>query len=860
VTESRENSSLLAVNSQTYEPPVLTVDPSVDHAKLIEIANQMALKNRANEGKTTKFGPVTVEDTPLKRDLLIDESKGIETSLTEAETAEEEYGISFDRDPEQGFINEFNKPGLRFDANRSNNNYIEIKKKIIESYPGADVLKLASPVDGAAIAVKLPEMDGYQLFDSDRATTLSDWAEGAGYLANTENLLSLVNVLATKNLGLFMRTLTSGLSGGAGKAIDEGIEYLRGYQSDPIEDIFQNDVVPAVLAGVIGESAAAPISRSAKVIQGSGFVKDLTDQEKKVIRIFDEAKVLGPTPGQIVPFTSAMEAQAVATDRRSEQYSIAQARQGLEDLLRLKNAVGGSELTDDVLDQVVEKSIADLKTVVEASKYVTREQGGNALKAGKEAFTHNYSEHLNRKYGKADLSGTNSEFSMQSLDNLAKNIREGVTLPRAGRAADDSPIQLRKYSPRFNEELNKILRGANYIRDDANSTALQKLRVLRTNFFELKTPKPGERMTHENREAAKVWAELTKTMENPSAGSNDFKILLKAANMSNRRYESILEVADIATITKQTNPGKLTNLVQPGNSYTLRTMKRVMPAGDWKVFNDSYKTQILNDPKNIRKTFDKFATDPEALNVMFTKSEQINLLKLSDGVNTLENTISRVKGSRLGSDKRARELVTTGSVDSIKELLNVSEGGKNGRLGRSMRDAVIDEIMDTSREIRKGTLVVDGKKAINKIQELKQLGVLDAVMLPQEAKALEDRELMYSMFMPNPDVGAKLQAAQIVSQMGSVFNPAELVSGVPVWSALQKTLQGVSALTQNYIFGRILLSEAGQRAIRGVGSDKELDVTGIRLASNLVSHVLSQMGQDNISLKREKDKSIKKSD
>ena len=793
----------------------------------------------------TKWGPVTIGPrTPLGLDLIGDEAREIETQLSNAELGEAQTGYKFQRDGETGLINEFNKPGLRFDANRSHDNFTEIKSKILSSYPTAEVLRFDHPVNGSAIGIKLPNEEGMRLFDNDSVTTFSDIAEGAGYLLNYENLAAIASSLATKNMGTFMRMFSGGVAGSAGRAVDEGIEHIRGYQSDPIDDIFFSEVLPAGAAGVLGEALVAPVTRLAKVPRLKGFIKELSETEKRGVRTFKEAEVYGPSPGTLIPFLSAAEKQAVATDRSAKLVALKQAESGYNDLTRMRNRIEAPDrITDEELDKIVEDSVGSLKDLLVGTRDWTREAGGRALQQGKKNFKTNYSKHLTRKFDRADDAAKGAIFDIEQTQDIIDTILTGTGLTDA---TTGDKILIDELSPAFRKELGKIKASTRLIAKRGGAEGNKQLRELRTRFFELKEPKPGERHTNENRLAGQVWNSLTEVMNTPIGGRADFALLQKSANLSNSRYESILEVTNIARVTKETEPGKLLDMIQPGNSYSLRTMKRVMPAADWETFTRSYHTKLIRDPTKIRAEIEKFKSDPESLKTMMTPSEQKNLLELGDGITSIEKSVKEIKHNKLGRRARAREVIQNGNVDTIETLLEKS-GGKDGDFGKSLRSAVIQSIQDSAEVIQKGYTGIRPEQAIAKIRKLEQNGILQAVMTPTEIEGLKSRQIMYSLFMDTPDTGASLQAAQIISNLTSVFSLAELTKGKWVFSALHKSFSGASSLAKNWLVGSILLSPAAQRAIIGAGG-RELDVTTMRILSGITTHAahraLNQANED----------------
>ena len=812
-----------------------------------------------------------------------EEAHEIGTSLSEAEIAEAQFGGRFDRDRDTGLITEFNDPRLRFDAMRSHEKFVEIADKITAKYPGSEIVRLEDPVNGTAIALRLPGEETFMLFDSDRVATFSDWAEAGGYIANLEVGTAVAATLATKNLSFLTRVPTMSLAGGAGAALDESLEHFRGYQSDPIDDIFASNVVPAMVAGALGEVVTAPANVAAKKLR-KPWRKSLTDEEKRGKAQFsptpggiefsiDNSDVLGPFPGAFEPTSGAMERMAISIDRVARLKQAKQAADAINDLESFKTHIdaNASGLTDSDVNALAEAAIAEFKSAVVGAKELSREAGGRGLGRGYVAFKKIYSTHITRKYARADAEAVGAKFSSIGAKDKADEVLEGtvaagtktvttpasvVVMPGArGRVTLRTPatsttvpadIQLQDLTPEFRKQLDK-LRAMPDIVMDGKDPAAEQMRQLRTNFFELKTPKPGERYTPENRLAEQIWEELTKSMENPTAGGLNYRVRLKAANLANSRYERIIEVGEIARIGKEYNPGRLMEMVRVGNAFPLRTLKRVMADEHWQEFNQAWKTQLLRSGKNIRKTLEEFDTDPEALEVMLTPSEVINFKEIGDNIARIEEVVNKVKTSVLGRSNNPKEILNTGNIDTIEELI-AAGGGKNSKTGKSLRWSVIDSIIDSAHKLYEGKTNMNARAAIAKIDSLKKSGVLEAVMLPEEVRGLENRALMYSLFAKLPDAGASIKAAELGSKIGSALNPVKLLgftkaNPIPIFSALGKTLEGMSDKLQQRFVGALLMNETAQKIIES-RSISDIDITALRLIANITAQTAAQVIND----------------
>lgn len=734
--------------------------------------------------------------------------------------AESKLGMPLKRD-ESGALDEFNVPSVRFDTSKSTN-LSSVVDKLSNKFPEATITILDEPVGDERVVITIPGSQPV-LLDSDEAFSVSDMADVAGSLLTAETLGSIMGAIRTRGLSLVKRAVGLGAGGAAGRSVDLGVEAARGYDVGEMDDIFA-DVGLSFGLGVAAEPVASGIGRGARFVSGKGAIK-LNQDDAAAIRSFKDANVRGPSVGQIHPAAQKMEAQAAQTSKSVQDYRINQMRDALEALKRDAAEVGSISNLDDAHVHRLFNSVKDEMRVLIEHGNVSPEIAGKALVKGRKAFKAASRELLDRKYSAALEAGADAKFSISSLKKLAGDIDRGVAArgePKVvGRRINAnlaqvevtkaSDVQLQKTSSDLKSAIDDILSMEKEVMAYDGKSGFEQLKTLRTRLFDIKNATIDGKETIQNRFAGQLWDELTRIIDNPSGGSDKFKMLIRAANMSNRRIERIMSLDDVIKISRETNPGLLgQNMVQPGKAFSLRTLKRIMPKEQWGKFTDGYYTGLLNDPSTIESSLNKFNKDKSALRVVLSENEENTLRSYGrewKSLTSLQDTIH----AQSQSYQRVSHLVNSGNTKQLELLLNKG-GGKESAIGRSLRVGVFKQIMDKGAKVEKGRHVINANSALAEIKRLKNSGVLETIMTPRDIAILENREIMLSILPTSADAGAAIRGAELVSDATGILEapivPKKAVTGF---------IRGVTGIARNAFVGNILISEKGARYLLGAG-------------------------------------------
>lgn len=772
---------------------------------------------------------------------------------TEASGLEQRFGAPLKR-TEEGRVAELDRPGVRFDVARSAALQDRIAK-LRDKFPNTEIEVVDDPDGNTVVGLREPGQDEFVLLDSDQVFSLSDVADIAGVTLGPDAVTQIAAAIATRGRSLVKRVATQVFAGGIGRALDVGIEAGRGFESRDLDEIFR-DVSIVGLAGGTGELLAALPRRGVRGALGQGVV-ETSPEEQAAITTMREGGVRGPTLGQISPLAERMEMQSAQTSKPLQQFRLGQTGDALRDIKAVRDAVGNvDDLSDDELVEVVNRMKDDLFRIV-TDVDISPEKAGRAITAGRKEFKRVWRGFVGRRYDRALAEGENATFDLSPARSVAKDARKGVT--GRGKAteeeltgADGLPltddlnnpivptkehrVQIRKLRGELKEAVDDLLALDPDVRAFEGNSAFEQVKELRTRFFDVKNATVDGKETIDNRLAGRIWDALTEVMQNPVSGNPRFRLLLRSANAANRRFERILEIADIAKIAKTTDPGSLVdNLAKPGKAFTLRTLKRVLPDEAYDKLQRGFKAKLLRDPDSIETTLNGFRKDREALSLLLRPGEVQEMERLAVAYKRFQaSAVQKAVRSQARAADRVRTIIREGDAEDLANIVDKA-GGKNSSLGRALGAGTVQFVLDAAEKTVKGRSVIDPEAAMNAIRTLDRRGILDATLQPGTKKALLDREKMLS-FLPRPgDPGAAIRAQELVSQASEVIT-------VPVQGAgaLRSFYRGATGLARNALFGRMFISEPIRRILVGAGQ-RQLDLTTLRALSAVATATVAEM-------------------
>ena len=804
--------------------------------------------------------PLGIPGSPEMREL----GRAVRETRRErlAGTAEQQLGAPLER-AESGRLAEFDEPGTRFDLARSNL-IAEKIAKLQEKFPDSDIQAFDDPREGQQIAIRAPGSETFTLLDSSEFTSLSDAADIAGLIVNPETLTTVAAAIATRGRSLFTRVGAEVAGGSLGRALDIGIETARGFEQDPLEDIFA-DIAIAGAAAATGELLAAPLRRGARAVAGQGAI-ELSAPEQAAVGTMREAGVRGPSLGQVQPFAQRMEQQAAATSKRVQEFRLGQMEDALKDIRSIRKDVGDvSDLTDQELISVSNRIKDDLFSMITARE-VSPERAGRALKLGRKQFVKIWRQFVGRRYDRALAAGEDASFDLAPTQTLGRDLRRGVRakgLPKeteliapdgtaildAGgnplKITKETSVQLRQLNSDLKSVVDDILKIDPDVKAFEGNTAFEQIKTLRTRLFDLKNATVNGQETIQNRMAGQLWDSLSQVMDTPIGGSDRFRLLIRSAAEGNKRFERILEVEGITEIARTKEIGGLVrSLAKPGKAFTLRILKRVLPAKQFETFRAGFMSDLLSEPEKLTARLDAFRRDPQALRILLSDGEEAQLRVIGTRFERFnQSALQKALKDQTSLPQKIQSLVNSGGDAELANIIKAG-GGKNSKIGKTLRAGLVRSILDSGEVVQKGRRVLNPARAMAKIQQLRKNGVLDAVMQPDEVRTLQDREFMLSILPVQADTGALIRAGELASDV------AEIVT-VPVQgkAAFFRFLSGITGVFRNALVGKVFISDRARRLFVGMGN-RQMDFTSLRAISAISAEVAASIERDQLGKKK----------
>jgi hypothetical protein len=335
------------------------------------------------------------------------------------------------------------------------------------------------------------------------------------------------------------------------------------------------------------------------------------------------------------------------------------------------------------------------------------------------------------------------------------------------------------------------------------------LKELRSRLFDLKTPKPGEVATVQNRQAAMLYREITKAMDNPIGGSPAFKDAWDAArHAASQRYDN-LELSSIVQLAKTDQyTGFAQRLAQPGSADMLKQMQRVLDEPTMRQVTDAFKLDLANDLSNFTTRWKAF--DKETLRRLFTPEEiklfdqiSVDLARLSStGIEQALETQSR---NRLF----VRELIDrkdSAGVSALRQLVN-QNGGRNGPLGRSISAGIVDDIFEDVIAIQAAGGTISSKQLRARMRELDNLGLGYLLRAQDRMIARDILDIAPFVTITSGGAGASIQAADVAENLVSFGDP-------------KAQLGGLASIVQKIGYARTMRTAAARRLLIGSGKNR----------------------------------------
>ncbi len=718
-------------------------------------------------------------------------------------------------------LSEFQNPSARFDIGRSRTTEGMVSK-LQSDFPQLEIKTFTAPSGQSLVALRKPGESNFTLLDSPELTTFSDIAQSGGSILNAETAASVASAIATRGSGFLVRAGAMALSSAAGRSADTAFEDARGYEKFSFDQM-KSDAVSAGMLGLLGETAGTVLGRGVSAVLGGGMVS-LTPEERAAAAAATRSGMPGIEAADVHPVLRRIQTQSATVSKTAQVHQMDQLGSALDNIKALSAKIpdrGG--LSDREVVDLSQQANDSLLRVFN-NLPPDPQAAGEALQTGLAAYRKIQSQALGREYNAAFAASPEMGYDISGAKKSAATYIKGVVAEGGIDVQGPMPANLKA-------ALSDLQKLPDKITPYNDTSAMEIVKTLRTRFFDLKTPAVPGKGDYWNKVAGNVWHDLTDVMENPAGGDPHAVELLKQAGAHNRQFETTLDIATIKKIAMSTEPDKLIQTVaQPYNGFALKTLKAILPEGQWETFRQKWVADLMQSPgSGIESTLNGFRKDPSALRTLVSQDEEGALRVLSIQKSRLESSFSSIV-SKADADIRATALINNTGAQDITSMID-TWGGLASTNARKLQAGVLTRIIKDSTEMFRGRDIINPETFSSSIQSLDKEGKLSALFTPDLVSALRDRATVLSLFPPiaSRDVGASIHGMTITNDLASAvgwfFNPPR---------AIAQVARGAEGLYKAWVWSHILISKTARYLVLGTGRGK-LDATTLRAVSAVVA-------------------------
>lgn len=690
--------------------------------------------------------------------------------------------------------------GLRADLGLSDT-FEEKKAKFIDKFPDGDFIMVFEPRTDPqerpqTILFRRHPNEDFAELDAravDRFELLGDVSDISGEIpAVAMEALFIRGGSIVKNMWqAALGTLT-------GDLLKEGIEEARDYQQETLPQFASREAVRVGLSGV-GAGATAIVTGPINSLRGAPLVA-LKKSAPQAQRAGKRLGLPNFLPGQLSrsPFLQKMQGQASAIFKTVGDHISAQQGAMARALGRMREGDVKKVLADEV-ESVFNEGREQIVKAAQLTPNRSLTESGSAIQQGIAEWD-DLASMLTRWGYKRAREIEEPVFDLQNLRSVATDLDRGTRGVGAG--GDD--VLLSRLDPELKSVVDDILALdpslPTFVKDGMEVTSLDQLRALRSRLWDLKTPNVGEIAREPQKQAARLYGTLTKTMRDVKNASPEFvEAWRKADSMAKARFDT-MEQLMVIEAGKSAAPGQLAaNLAQPNQVDNLRVLRNTMPDSKWREFQEATRADFISPEKidNLTKRLDTF--DQATLDVLFTKTDQEALRTVGQRIDEL-NQVGIKQSLQLDASHAAmvQRLAVNNDTQSIARL--VAESRKRPKLRRSIRAGLMEDVWNAAVRKREGVQTTAKQAITAKIKEFRESGAL-GFLEKSDIRMLKEFETIAELIPEFADSGTSLVAASAVSA-------TTRVSG-----------EGFKSAIKNMTIGRLLTSPSVSRWILGRGKE-----------------------------------------
>jgi len=686
--------------------------------------------------------------------------------------------------------------GTRFDIGLSDT-FVEKRAKFMETFPDGDFIEVDEPPafgskGGKTILFRKSQNESFAEFDAislEKFELINDMAD-----LSSELPAATLELLFTRGGGLLRQMLTLGGATVAGEGLKESVEAARGFQKEEILPIVERSLVKGAIS-MAGGAATALVTGPLNFARGSANLAlrpggTVAQQSARELGI----PALMPHQVALNPLVQKIGGQAQQTVSSVRQYLIQQQGAMVRTLTGLRDKDVAKALRGD-LQGLHNDAIKQILTAMRVTRTSLKE-GGSALQRGIAEYDDLANTAVNRLY--LDARGIEEpDLTTTALRDIATEVKAfadklGSEGTPVAKLADD----IISLDPALPPQVIDLPSG-----EKVTISAVDQLRFLRSQAFDLKTPNPGDISRARNKFAGKLFGALDHTLKNPKNANSQFLDAWSKAQGEAAKRFSTMEKIIIRQAMRDETPTKLAaRLTKPLEVDNLRFLKGTIPEPAWRRFQQAALSDMVS-PQNVKgltKRLNSF--DRPTLDILVSKSDQKTLRQIGRDIDELQALgISDV------IEKQSQDLAVVDALFARKDTASISrlttmiKGDPSGQTQRSVRAGLMERAYNNIiRRSQDSGEVISSGALKSELKSLRETGAID-LLTPGDIKTLENLDNVARFIPDTADTGTSIQAASTAAGVRGLSTSAFIT------------------LLENVGTGRLLTSRLGQRLIVGGG-------------------------------------------
>ena len=669
----------------------------------------------------------------------------------------------------------------------------EMKKVFMQKYPQGD-FRIAKTSKGLIPIFRKDAKSPYDVVDPD--PTLRKKGQGLDIGGDVMDMVGAIPEVAGEITGAVLsrgRTIPSVIGAMVGKGMEEAYEKYRGTQGQDYGDIFIDTLKEGGTA-LAGAAGAKVLGMGTNVARGSAITKSFEPERMELLRQAEEMGLdtLGVHQLTQNPIIKRMAAQSASVFNTLNNKSKGQSDSALKFLRNMRAKARSGQSRDDLVSELTE---AEHRRLMEIVKPLQTGQSltdaGTAVQKGITEGDDLLRGAVNEKYAAARASD-DPNFNIQGAVDEADEIKSGVQAKFKGRLSTErTPTEHERGSIYHPTDKSTGAKGGNIssnperdvrsVIDDLQkmdpdvgnfrgSPAIDQLKALRARLGDAMTPNAGEVERESHKVAKRLYAAIKRVEDNPANATDEFRALWGEANKAAKERFDLWDRETLRKLSKNDRPAEMAAALfsRKVGSDDLRVLRQIMPPERYAQFKSGAKQYYGDRPHQIESFLKD--TDQETLDMLFSRSDQQTLRRVSSEFKTLES-VGVQRAAQNQADKYAfvKELIDSRKTADIEQLYRLALSGKKGYALKDIRAALLDHVGTSAlKRVKDGGEFLSPPVMRKTLQDLLDMGFKRFLTGDDVSKVKLLANYLEKAYVGS-DAGTSLLAGQTVAQTQKSF-------------------------------------------------------------------------------------------